>query len=115
MIELASLIARFGLPAAAGAVILFVILKGELRFRYPRRKWRLQAIALPLPRQMPQQPNAHSRCGDPVCDPEGRTALSLPEKRGGRNPMANQVYAPHLARENSLNPSNRGRVGCRIK
>jgi hypothetical protein len=38
MIELASLIARFGLPAAAGAVILFVILKGELRFRYPRRE-----------------------------------------------------------------------------
>jgi hypothetical protein len=37
MAELASLIARFGLPTVAGAVALYVILKGEVQFRYPRR------------------------------------------------------------------------------
>jgi hypothetical protein len=38
MAELTSLIARFGLPTVAGAVVLYVILRSEVRFRYPRRK-----------------------------------------------------------------------------
>ena len=38
MAELASLIAQFGLPTVAAAVLLYVFLKGELQFRYPRRK-----------------------------------------------------------------------------
>ena len=38
MAELTSLIARFGLPTVAGAAALYVILRSEVRFRYPRRK-----------------------------------------------------------------------------
>jgi hypothetical protein len=38
MNELTTLVARFGLPTVAGAVILFVLLNGEVQFRYPRKK-----------------------------------------------------------------------------
>lgn len=38
MTELTALVARFGLPTVAGVVILFVLLKGEVQFRYPRKK-----------------------------------------------------------------------------
>jgi hypothetical protein len=36
MTELASLIAKYGLPTVAAAVLLFILLRGELQFRYPR-------------------------------------------------------------------------------
>jgi hypothetical protein len=31
------LVTRFGLPTAAGAVLLYVLLRGELTFKYPRK------------------------------------------------------------------------------
>ena len=36
MSELALLIAKFGLPTIAGAVVLYILVRGEVRFRYPR-------------------------------------------------------------------------------
>ena len=38
MTELTTLAARFGLPTLVGAAIVFVLLKSEIRFRYPRKK-----------------------------------------------------------------------------
>jgi hypothetical protein len=36
--QLVSLIARFGLPAVAGSVLLYMLIRGEFIFRYPRKK-----------------------------------------------------------------------------
>ena len=36
MTELALLIAKFGLPTIAAAVLLYVLIRGEVWFRYPR-------------------------------------------------------------------------------
>jgi hypothetical protein len=36
MNELALLIAQFGLPTILGAAVIFVVLRGEFQFRYPR-------------------------------------------------------------------------------
>jgi hypothetical protein len=36
MSELAALIAKYGLPTVVAAVLLFILLRGELQFRYPR-------------------------------------------------------------------------------
>jgi len=36
MSELALLIAKFGLPTIFGAAVLYVVLRGEFQFRYPR-------------------------------------------------------------------------------
>lgn len=32
-----SAISEFGLPAVAGGVLIYILLRGELVFRYPRR------------------------------------------------------------------------------
>ncbi len=37
MTELVLLIERFGLPTIAAGVLLYLVIKGELFFRYPRR------------------------------------------------------------------------------
>jgi hypothetical protein len=36
MTELASLIASYGLPTVLAAVVLYMLLRGEVQFRYPR-------------------------------------------------------------------------------
>lgn len=36
MSEIAALIARYPLPSVVAAVFLFILLRGELQFRYPR-------------------------------------------------------------------------------
>lgn len=33
---IAYFVAKFGLPTAAGAVLLYVLIRGEFTFRYPR-------------------------------------------------------------------------------
>jgi hypothetical protein len=37
MMDIAAIIARFGLPTVAAAVLVYIVLRGELQFRYPRR------------------------------------------------------------------------------
>jgi hypothetical protein len=34
--DLASLISSYGLPAVLAAVLLYILLRGEVQFRYPR-------------------------------------------------------------------------------
>jgi len=36
MTEIASLISEYGLPMVIIAVLLYMVLRGEIRFRYPR-------------------------------------------------------------------------------
>ena len=36
MIELVALISEFGLPVIAGATVLYLLLRGEIHFSYPR-------------------------------------------------------------------------------
>jgi hypothetical protein len=36
MIELAGLISQYGFHVLAGGVFLYLLLRGEIRFRYPR-------------------------------------------------------------------------------
>jgi hypothetical protein len=36
MTELASLIATYGLPTILAAALLYILLRGEVQFRYPR-------------------------------------------------------------------------------
>ena len=36
MTELAALISKYGLPTVAIAVLLYVLLRGEFKFQYPR-------------------------------------------------------------------------------
>lgn len=38
MTELSMLASRYGLPTLAGVAIVFVLLKSEIQFRYPRKK-----------------------------------------------------------------------------
>ena len=38
MSEIAAVIARYGFPTACGAVLLFLVLRGEFEFRYPRKR-----------------------------------------------------------------------------
>ncbi|MFZ0662975.1 MAG: hypothetical protein WAM66_09810 [Acidobacteriaceae bacterium] len=37
MIELTSLVSHFGLPAVLGAALVFILFRGEVQFRYPRK------------------------------------------------------------------------------
>ena len=37
MTELVSLITKFGLPTVGAAAFIYILLRGDLRFRYPRR------------------------------------------------------------------------------
>ena len=34
--ELTALISSYGLPAVVGAALLYILLRGEVQFRYPR-------------------------------------------------------------------------------
>jgi hypothetical protein len=36
MSEIALLIAKFGLPTIFGAAVVYIVLRGEFQFRYPR-------------------------------------------------------------------------------
>lgn len=38
MTDLALLIAKFGVPTIAAAVLLYILVRGEVNFRYPRQK-----------------------------------------------------------------------------
>jgi hypothetical protein len=36
--ELVGLVGKFGLPAVLAAVFIYILLRGEVNFRYPREK-----------------------------------------------------------------------------
>jgi hypothetical protein len=38
MMELSVLASRYGLLTVAGAAVVFILLKSEIQFRYPRKK-----------------------------------------------------------------------------
>jgi hypothetical protein len=38
MTELSVLVSRFGLPTIVGTAIMFLLINGEVNFRYPRKK-----------------------------------------------------------------------------
>jgi hypothetical protein len=38
MTELAVMVSRFGLPTVVGMAIVFLLIKGEVSFKYPRKK-----------------------------------------------------------------------------
>jgi hypothetical protein len=40
MTEVASLISAYGLPTVIGAALIYILLRGEVRFRYPRSRKR---------------------------------------------------------------------------
>ena len=37
MTEIAIVIERFGLPTVTAAVVIYILLRGEVQFRYPRK------------------------------------------------------------------------------
>jgi hypothetical protein len=48
-------IAKFGLPTVEAAVLLYILLRGDVTFRYPRRPSKLARIARPQPEEGAQE------------------------------------------------------------
>jgi hypothetical protein len=42
--ELVMLVAKFGLPTVLAAAIIYVVIRGDLQFRYPRQSQRRKKV-----------------------------------------------------------------------